>query len=253
MTVCQYQLCVAVCTTYKRCTGDVVEKLVKLSSLERLEILLIVQGGSPFISGEHQQWLDKSDNVRVIVSTKVGVNFSRNESLRRSRARYVAFLDDDIEPNQEFFYRTMKKISAIKVAGIILVCDLNFSSGRPKIFTQREHVYDIATAVGAPNLIIPSHFMQENGIVFDESIGAGRFVPFGDEFLVCCRAIKFGASMLILEDAIGVHGGRSSVERLNKLHWVAGLLVLAYRLGAKDFFPVLCYKLSRFFQKKQKN
>ena len=237
-----------------RCTDDVIEKLVQLSSLDDLELLLVVQGGNPLLSEQHQKWLGSCDNVRVIVNTKVGVNFSRNESLRRSHSKYVAFLDDDIDPNQQFFSRALEKISTIDATDIVLVCNLDFSSGGPKSFSQGQHVYDIATAVGAPNLILPTSFMKENAIHFEESIGAGRSVAFGDEFLVVCCALKSGASILILEDSIGVHHGRSSIERLSKFQRVIGLGGLIYRLGAREVFPIARHKvlqvLVRSFKKK---
>jgi len=91
------QLCVIVCTHER--AGVLVECLHSLAAQtlapQRFEVLVVDNRSSDATASVIGRFLESMPNLRAIGEGRLGLSHARNAGLEATRARYVAFLDDD--------------------------------------------------------------------------------------------------------------------------------------------------------------
>ena len=165
------------------------------------------------------RWHARDRRVRYVAEHRPGLSTARNRGVAETKARYVAFTDDDVvvEPNWlRWLLAPFVDVNVGVVTGMVLPCELETAaqkrfeqySGFCKGFDRR--TYDLHSHGAYDRLLYPywgGIFGSGNSMAFrraeliaaggfDPALGAGTIVPGGEDIDAMSRAILRGSKLV---------------------------------------------------------
>lgn len=133
-----------------------------------------------------------SERIRYVQISSRGVTKSRNEAIRACRARYLWFLDDDVDVDvskaKAFFESSF--LSCMADASVLTFGVLNEYGGLRRLFPSKPQKHNRLSilAVGTIEVVVDVQKLRSANILFPEDMGAGSSLPVADEpvFLAKC-------------------------------------------------------------------
>lgn len=141
-----------------------------------------------------------SERIRYVQMCGRGVTKSRNEAIISCRAKYLWFLDDDVDvdvPKAKAFFES-KFLSCMADADVLTFGVLNEYGGQRRIFSgkPKKHNRLSVLSVGTIEVVVDVQKVRSENISFPEDMGAGSTLPVADEpvFLAKCLSSGFGVA-----------------------------------------------------------
>ena len=180
-------------TTYKKNKAEI-NDLCKTNNYHGRVII-----GNQFGSENNSYYIKKQDAfIEVNNIDSIGVSKNRNFLIRRSKADYLLFLDDDAILDDNSYYQLIKIIEQrIKPKGINF-CKFNVTCDDLKrqikqLKSKRRIGFKTLSSFGVIGLVAKRSFIVDNNLFFDESIGPGCQITSGEDtvfYKSICKATK---------------------------------------------------------------
>lgn len=247
------------------CTKDRAARLARL-----LESLTRAKGLSPFAETDilviDNAPSDKStrdaavcfEGVRHVVEPKAGLNFARNAALANARGGLLAFLDDDVVIDRDWFHGLAEAWAGAPGAGgftgLVLPYRLDTAAqilferrgGFGRGFARREwhatsftHSLHPAGAgmLGAGcNMAFDVELLRSIG-GFDEALDTGAPLPGGGDLDIFYRVIRTGRPVIYEPRYAVYHEHRETIAQLRRQYWTWGLGMMAFLVKAMRTDP----------------
>jgi len=155
--------------TYKRLDSLAIllEKLNLQTVIDQIEILIIDQNEKDFI---HQEILNISRNIRQVYQDKPNVSLARNNGYKEAKAEYLLFIDDDLEPEQDFCQKGISFFE--KNEEVECFCPLVYNDNgkeiemekmKQNIVSKYKHFYKINNTISAALFIKSETYIKSGG------------------------------------------------------------------------------------------
>jgi GT2 family glycosyltransferase len=239
-------LTVAICTKDRpedltRCLNH----LLALKSVDTMFEVLVVDNAP---SDERtQQLCSVFSEVHYVREMKPGLGFARNRALEEATGEMIAFIDDDVVVDRNWWRGLMEAIAenpdAAAFTGLVLPYELatqaqilfeqrgGFRRGFEKIrYGQTlpgNSLYPCGSGIfGAGcNMAFRREILLKLG-GFDEALAAPR--PGGDDLDIFYRVIREGYSLVYEPQYMVFHRHRREYEKLRHQYWTWGLGLMAF-------------------------
>ena len=185
--------------------------------IPRVEYLLVVQDADgcfseakSFLNSNHE--LLSRDDFCAYFDSQLGVAKSRNIGVKKARARFIWFLDDDVEICYDEVETLLKYLDTSNNLSLLCIDSLDKDLNRRKKFPK--NVTEISkwnsAKYGTIELIANIDFIRKNKILFDVNFGAGSKYYFGDEYLFIFDILNAGGQGVHLPIGLVVHAEEST-------------------------------------------
>lgn len=238
------------------CTKDRAARLARLldslararttSPFAQTEILVIDNAPS---DGSTRDTVARFAGVRHVVEPKAGLNFARNAALAHARGKLLAFLDDDVVIDRDWFHGLAEAWAGAPEAGgftgLVLPYRLGTAAqilferrgGFGRGFARREwhatsfsHSLHPAGAgmLGAGcNMAFDVELLRAIG-GFDEALDTGAPLPGGGDLDIFYRVIRTGRPVIYEPRYAVYHEHRETIAQLRRQYWTWGLGMMAF-------------------------
>lgn len=197
------------------------------------------------------------DWVRYFHEPLVGLNFARNRAMREARGEVVAFLDDDVVVDRDWF-RGLRRAWAENpdagcVTGLVLPMALEtdaqilfeagggFRRGFRPIRYGAERYGDHLYPCGAGRFGAGANMSLRRELVlrlggFDEALDTGRPLPGGGDLDIFYRVLRAGATLVYEPQAAVYHEHRRDMAVLRRQYytWGVGFMAFVVKSMASD-------------------
>jgi GT2 family glycosyltransferase len=203
----QMLVTIAVCT-YGR-PDQILNSLDKLSHLMnedglKLPVLIIDNNKENETKLAIKSILSASNNFQYIKEETVGLSHARNRAVRECKTEYIAFMDDDAFPNEDYFNELLKMCKDgfdVAGGGQIPYSDLEMPSWYK---TKQEIEYNTSLASGF-NMAFRVSSLLNVGL-FDPKLGMnGKKTAYGEDILPQVRIKKKGGKFIYNENLLVHH------------------------------------------------
>ncbi len=191
--------------------GDIVNSILAGQQVPA-EIVIIDQSDPP-PSLLADLTKERACEIRHLLSHSIGTSRSRNEGIAAARYEWLAFMDDDMIVDRDWFdivIRTLVEAGPRTiVAGRVLASEPEVEGGFAPSTSgmQKQVVYQgrIAADVLSPaNMALHRSVFQSVGC-FDERLGPGTRFPAAEDNDLCFRLLDAGYRILYVPQAITYH------------------------------------------------
>ena len=182
--------------TIRRCLESVVRQ-----SSENIEEIIVVDDGSIDKTAETARLIAEQDSrIRYIQKKNAGVSSARNTGIHYAHGEYIMFIDSDDEIKEDLVKNLYKAIDGydMTIAGIELHQDAMISMiGIKGIFSSKEIVNKYGNVIpgilinGPCSKLYRTDIINEQNLLFDESLSLGEDTEFVFRYLKCCNNIRF--------------------------------------------------------------
>lgn len=191
----------------------------------------------------------KRDWVRYFHEPLVGLNFARNRAMREASGEVVAFLDDDVVVDREWFQGLHRAWAenpdAGCVTGLVLPMALEtaaqilfeagggFRRGFRPIRYGAENYGDHLHPCGAGRFGAGANMSLRRELVlrlggFDEALDTGRPLPGGGDLDIFYRVLRSGATLVYEPQAAVYHEHRRDMSVLRRQYYTWGVGFMAF-------------------------
>ncbi|HKT86545.1 MAG TPA: glycosyltransferase [Novosphingobium sp.] len=238
------------------CTKDRAARLARLlaslaearahSPFAETEILVIDNAPS---DDSTREVVTRFEDVRHVVEAKAGLNFARNAALANAGGALLAFLDDDVVIDRDWFHGLAEAWAGAPEAGgftgLVLPYRLDTAAqilferhgGFGRGFARREwHATSFnysrhpagAGMVGAGcNMAFDVELLRSIG-GFDEALDTGAPLPGGGDLDIFYRVIRTGRAVIYEPRYAVYHEHRETIAQLRHQYWTWGLGMMAF-------------------------
>lgn len=231
---------VVVCTRNRTARLETSLKLLQQLSYEQFEVVVVDNAPSDSATSDSFQRVADGDiRFRYVREPVPGLSRARNRGLTESRARYVAFTDDDAEVDSCWLDRIGAGFAQDPAVGCVtgLVPPAELENAAQHYFDRRfswsrnihPHVYSLAALRGMSSLFPYSAGIFGTGANFavdrvlfqglggfDEALGAGSLAGGGEELDAFVRILQAGRSLAYEPSAIVWHHHRRDSAELRR-------------------------------------
>lgn len=243
-------LTVAICTKDRAARlSRLLESLIRgrdASPFPETEILVIDNAPS---DGSTRDAVARFDRVRHVVEPKAGLNFARNAALANARGALLAFLDDDVVVDRDWFSGLAEAFAGAPEAGgftgLVLPYRLDTAAqilferrgGFGRGFARREwHATSFAYSLhpaGAGMLGAGCNMAFDVALLrsiggFDEALDTGAPLPGGGDLDIFYRVIRTGRPVIYEPRYAVYHEHRETIAQLRRQYWTWGLGMMAF-------------------------
>jgi len=238
------------------CTKDRAVRLARL-----LDSLVRASTGSPFAETEilvidnapsdesTRDAVARFEGVRHVVEPKAGLNFARNAALANARGGLLAFLDDDVVIDRDWFHGLAEACAGAPEAGGFtgLVLPYRLDTAAQILFEQRggfgrgfarrewhatSFAYSLHPAgagmLGAGcNMAFDAELLRSIG-GFDEALDTGAPLPGGGDLDIFYRVIRTGRPVIYEPRYAVYHEHRETIAQLRRQYRTWGLGMMAF-------------------------
>lgn len=260
-------LTVAICTKDR---PDNVSRL--LSSLlplqlsngqSRFEILVVDNAPS---DERTQSLVTQRPSVRYVRESKAGLDFARNRALQEATGELLAFLDDDVTVDRQWFDGLQEAWAENPDAGGFtgLVMPYELETEAQILFEQRggfgrgfekirygkvlpdNPLYPCGAGIfGAGcNMAFRRQILLELG-GFDDALDTGRPLPGGGDLDIFYRVIRAGYPLVYEPNYAVYHQHRRELSHLRHQYWTWGLGFMAFVTKSLQHDPAMRSQLLR--------
>lgn len=141
-----------------------------------------------------------SERIRYVQISSRGVTKSRNEAIRVCQAKYLWFLDDDVDVDvskaKDFF--ESRFLSCMAGADVLTFGVLNEYGGLRRVFPNKpkKHNRISILAVGTIEVVVDVQKLRSAHIFFPEDMGAGSALPVADEPVFLAKCLSGGLKVV---------------------------------------------------------
>ncbi|MEW5251336.1 glycosyltransferase family 2 protein [Microbulbifer discodermiae] len=184
---------------------------VQVLDRECFEVILVDNGSVNF-----RPSIDLPSSVTVLHCNKPGSYSARNVGAKHAKGRWFVFTDADCEPSDRWLSEIDAKIRRIGRSDVLVAghVEVYSSSKKPTAY----EIYDVVKGIPqrryveegfavTANLVVPGSLWQKLG-GFDEITFSGGDVDF------CQRAVRNGAVLTFLEQAVVRHPARKTKQKV---------------------------------------
>jgi glycosyltransferase involved in cell wall biosynthesis len=232
-------LTIAICTKdraqgVERLLGGLAPQILALPDGQRPEILVVDNAPSDDAT---RDLAARSPGVRYVREARPGLNFARNRALREARTELLAFLDDDVIPDQQWLAGLADAWAANRDAAAFTgqVLPMELETEAQVMFEQRggfrrgfDRVRYGPVSPGNPlypggagnfgagaNMTFSTAALRTLG-GFDEALDTGAAVPGGGDIDAFYRIIRAGHALVYEPRFLVFHQHRREIAALRR-------------------------------------
>jgi glycosyltransferase involved in cell wall biosynthesis len=241
---------IAICTKDRPdCMAVILHSLSSMvaaqpEGMSKLEIIVVDNAPT---SDDTRDLVAQTPGVRYLREPCLGLNFARNRALREARGEILAFLDDDVIPDQHWLAGLATAWAANPDAAAFTgqVVPMELETEAQVVFEQRggfrrgfdqirygcvlpnNRFYPAAAIFGAgANMAFRTAVVRDLG-GFDEALDTGAPVPGGGDLDMFYRIIRAGHSLVYEPRFLVFHQHRRDMEALSRQYrrsWGLGFM-----------------------------
>lgn len=151
--------------------------------------------------------IQKSHNVKVIRTQRLGLSLSRNISIESAKTKYIVFSDSDnsYTPNA---LSTINQVAANLKSFTMLSFTIHDTEGREfKSYSKKSYVQNKKTILRLSSIehIVDRDFLIEHDIRFNERFGLGAIYPSCEQPIFANEIMKNNGTLLFYPEKFAIH------------------------------------------------